>query len=200
MDDISSRILQYIEDRFGQTVTKDRGDVLQQIENLMAGASPKADGPRPPTAWVMFARERRPAFRASNPQLNGHQITKLIGAEWAATLGTPTRQEYELKAADAAFQFHKKSVTTVQLTKGTEKLVPKDSDVKREQDEDVEHNTDTEDSESTCTFLNFCHNVRNDVQRKHPDISERRMNRIARQAWDVMSPQQREQFQGSLDE
>ena len=197
MDDISSRILQYLEDRLGQTVTKDRGDVLQQIENLMSGVSPKVDGPRPPSAWVMFARERRPIVRDKNPQLDGRQITKLIGAEWAATIGTPIRREYELKAADAAFQYHKKSASAVQLT---EETTPKDSDVNPEQDVDVEHNPETEESESTSIFLNFCHNIRNDVQRRHPDISERRMNRIARQAWDVMTIEQREQFQDPVEE
>ena len=173
MDDVSSRILNYIEDRLGKMVTKDRDNVLKQIGRLMTTPTSKVCGTRPPTAWVLFARERRPILRASNPELNGHQITKLIGSEWSATIGTPTRQEYERRSAA---MFRQSDAETVSEDKARCTSPDRSSE-----GQDTGQESDTSDPDPQDIFLTFCQTV----QRKHPDMSERRLNKITRQAWDL---------------
>ena len=78
MNNVSSKIVSYIEQQTGNKISTDREAIIAAIDEMLLPASEA----RPKTAWAAFSRERRPILQAENQHLGGRDIVRMIAAEW----------------------------------------------------------------------------------------------------------------------
>ena len=83
--------------------------------NKLSGVTIKKDPAkpkRPMTAWGLFAKHRRPVLVLEQPNLEGNELTRLLGVEWSK-LAPVERQPYN-EAAEQLRKAYKESLAKYQ--------------------------------------------------------------------------------------
>lgn len=130
---------------------------------------------RPPSAFILFAKKRRPEIKNDNPDAKFGDISRMVGQDWKA-LPDHQKKPFEDEAIEAkvrAEQYNRK------VREEHPELVEEYQAAKRRK----VGSSNKSSNRGPNNFLLFSHSVRAQVKVEHPDKTPSELQRVIGKMW-----------------
>lgn len=172
---------------------------------------------KPRSAYIFFCEDMRETVKKENPDLSGKDILRELGARWK-TLTAEDKEQYEeqnkedkvryereksaLTGEDAKKDSKKKETKKEEpKKKETKKEEPKKKEEKKKEDRSAKEDPKKKETKKKETkkdskgFLQYCEDMRAEVEDENPKWSEKQVDKELKKRWDELNDEDKQEYE-----